>query len=454
MILSKREFDAIVVGSGPGGATVARGLASQGKSVLILEWGDNDPVKGNFTQTVKRALIPGKSMLVTGQALGMVRAITTGGSSLIFCATAFDPPVDMLKKYGIDISEEFDEIRQTVPTDTLCDELMSPAGNVFYESARDLGYDCHKLKKLVYQDKCIPDCQKCLYGCPHGAKWSARNFVNDAVDQGARLINFAKVDKVIVENNTAIGVEYKHGKERFRAYAPTVIIAAGGIGSPNILRRSGLHGAGYDFFYDPLTYVIGRVRGVKSGRGLSMCSGIHMHEDGIVMTDFNLPQLMKMMFDLEVFKFRKAMAYNEMVPIMIKIRDNLGGRVVNDNMILKGLTPADKEKLNKGSEHAKRILLNAGATDIYRTWYLAAHPGGTVKIGDQVNSDLETKIKNLFVCDCSVMPEEWGLPPTMSILCLGTRLVKHLMGQKRDQMSDNTLSSMKKGVHLVDKNAA
>ena len=95
---------------------------------------------------------------------------------------------------------------------------------------------------------------------------------------------------------------------------------------------------------------------------------------------------------------------------MIKVRDSLGGRIVNDRLILKGLTKSDKNKLNKGAAHARRILENAGATAVNRSWYLAAHPGGTVKIGEHVNSDLQTRFDNLYVCDCSVMPEELGLP--------------------------------------------
>ena len=172
-----KEFDAIVVGSGPGGATVARELSLHGKKVLILEWGDNDPVKGTFRQLVSRALIPGKGLMITGQLLQMIRGITAGGSSLLYCGTAFDPPANMLGAYGVDISKEVSEIKNEVPVSPLSDELVSPAGKVFMESALDLGYDCKKLNKFIYQDKCRPNCQLCSYGCPYGAKWNARNFV-------------------------------------------------------------------------------------------------------------------------------------------------------------------------------------------------------------------------------------------------------------------------------------
>ena len=63
----------------------------------------------------------------------------------------------------------------------------------------------------------------------------------------------------------------------------------------------------------------------------------------------------------------------------------------------------------KGYERAKAILENAGAKDVYKSWYLAANPGATVKVGDLVDANLETELQNLYACDCSVIPEAWGL---------------------------------------------
>jgi choline dehydrogenase-like flavoprotein len=52
-----------------------------------------------------------------------------------------------------------------------------------------------------------------------------------------------------------------------------------------------------------------------------------------------------------------------------------------------------------------------------------------VKVGDLLDSDLKTEYDNLYVCDCSVIPESWGLPPTLTIIGLGKRLAKHLAGE-------------------------
>lgn len=427
----KTEFDAIVVGSGPGGATVARDLSKNGKKVLILEWGDNDPVTGSFASVVPRAFIPGKSLLITSELLGTVRAITTGGSSLIYCGTAFNPPVEMLKGYGVDISAEASEINAEVPIGPLSDDLMAAGPRRFLESAGELGYDCHKLNKFIHQDRCRAKCQMCMYGCPYGAKWNARHFVDDALRNGAKMINHAKVERVLIENKKAVGVEYKHNKEKFQAFAPKVVIAAGGIGSPLILRQSGMRSTGYDFFFDPLIFVYGHIKGLGNGKSIPMSAGIHFQDDGIVMTDFNMPHLMKIAFDLEAFKIKQAFSYKNVLPIMIKIRDDLGGGVTKRGWVDKPLSREDKMRLDKGAEHARRILNNAGATDIYRGWVFAAHPGGTVKIGEHVDTNLKTRFENLYVCDCSVIPQEWGLPPTWTILALGKRLAKHLMADGR-----------------------
>ena len=65
----QKEYDVIVVGSGPGGATVANELSKQNKKVLILEWGNNIPLKGTFLQSARMIGIPGKSVLFTNKKM-------------------------------------------------------------------------------------------------------------------------------------------------------------------------------------------------------------------------------------------------------------------------------------------------------------------------------------------------------------------------------------------------
>jgi choline dehydrogenase-like flavoprotein len=432
MKTTDNQFDAIVVGSGPGGATVAKELSLRNRKVLILEWGSNEPIQGSITQCLVMAGIPGKGLLLTNQVLGLVRAITTGGSSVIYYGTAFDPPIEMLRSYGVDIAREVEEAREELPTEPLSDHLIGPMAKRIMASAQDLGYAWKKLPKFVYQEKCRAGCWKCNWGCPYGAKWNARMFVDEAVNNGAVLVNGAKVSRVIVENRMATGVEFtKRGKTE-KVFAPQVIISAGGIGSPVILRRSGIKDAGYDYFFDPLIAVMGTVKNVNGGKEYPMATGIHMEEEGYFMTDMTVPNMLYMAFTAEVFRLHKLFSHSHTLQIMIKAKDSLGGRLTHRGGVRKDLVQSDKQKLMKGYERAKDILKHAGAKGIYKSWYIAAHPGGTVKINDLVDSDLKTEYDNLYVCDCSVIPQAWGLPPTLTLIGLGKRLAKHLSGEKKD----------------------
>ncbi len=426
-----QEYDCIIAGTGPGGGTVARELASRGKRVLILEWGPGRPIRGNFIQYLFEQLVPGRSLLLEyRQMLGMVRGITTGGSSLFYYGTCFPVPHKMLKKYGIDITKEEKEARKDLPIAPLKQEMITPMAGKIMESARELGYDWKPLEKFMYQERWKPGMKFGYYGDPHNVKWSSKMYIDDALENGAVMINRAKVTNVILNGNKAVGVEFRRGLRKYRAFAPEIVIAAGGIGSPVILRKMGIKQAGRDFFYDPLITVCGKVKDVKKRADeIPMTAGCHFGEEGIVMTDMSIPSLLDKIFTSMVFRFHRLFESKRTLRIMIKIRDDLRGHLTDRGGVRKMLSKNDKAKLLKGYGIARDILKNAGATGIFRTWYLAAHPGGTVKIGELLDSDLRVKgYDNLYVCDCSVIPEPWGLPPTMTIISLGRRLAKHLLG--------------------------
>ena len=80
MTPSLNVFDVIVVGTGPGGASVARDLTKYGKKVLILERGDYEPTQGKFSQMLKRGWIPVTKMPITTRGTMVPRGITTGGT--------------------------------------------------------------------------------------------------------------------------------------------------------------------------------------------------------------------------------------------------------------------------------------------------------------------------------------------------------------------------------------
>ncbi len=421
------DYDAIVVGSGPGGGSVARELSKKGKRCLILEWGPDPVLRGTVAEFYKNLFRPFKSLLITDKLLGMVRGIITGGSSVFFYATCFPPPIEMLKAHGVDITEEVEEVENEIPIGPLKDEMVTPMARRIMESARALGYDWQKLDKFINQDNWRPGMPFAYNGQQDNVKWSAKSFVDEAVRNGSTLQADARVDKVIIKGGKAVGVEFTAKGEPQKAFAPLVILSAGGIGSAVILRNSGILEAGYDFFFDPLITVCGLVDDLRVGNEFPMTGGIHMKDEGYMMTDMAIQPSLGGLFSAQVFQFHKMLSNNRTLRIMVKAKDALGGRITAGGQIRKKLARVDQRKLMKGYARAKGILKQAGAKGIYKTWYVAAHPGGTVKIGEILDSDLKTKrYENLYVCDCSVIPEEWGLPPTMTLLALGKRLAKHI----------------------------
>jgi len=267
-----------------------------------------------------------------------------------------------------------------------------------------------------------------VMGCPYNAKWTSRMYVEDVVENGSVLVTGAQVTRVIQEEHTATGVEFTHQGGQYQALAKRIILAAGGIGTPLILRQSGIQNVGSDFFFDPLIFVIGTVDDLHGGKEFPMATGYNYHEEGYVLTDLVLPRWLYWLFTAQVFRFDRLPAHGRSLPIMVKARDELGGHLTKRGGVRKRLSEIEHKRLKSGYEKAHQILINAGARNIYKTWYLAVHPGGTVKINDVVDSNLKTEIDNLFVCDCSVIPEAWGLPPSLTLIALGKRLGKYLSG--------------------------
>ncbi|GAB3534479.1 FAD-dependent oxidoreductase [Photobacterium alginatilyticum] len=418
-------FDAIVVGSGPGGATIASELANQGQRVLVLEWGNNAPLTGSFIQMAGIAAIPGKSAYITPDLSLLIRGITAGGSSAINYATAMAPPTEMFLRYGIDLTAEIAEVERTLPISTLPDDLIGPKAHRIKQGAQQLGLNWQKLDKFIDIDKCRSACHLCSYGCPHDAKWNARLFLDDATEQGAQLLTGAKVTRVLTENNRAVGVQFKHKGQLRSVRGDNIILAAGGIGSAQILQSTGITNAGQAFFIDPVIAVMGRVPDSYPDGEIPMAAGLHLSDDGIMLSDLSLPKPFFHLFTAQVGKFNHMLSANNTLSLMVKVKDELSGNI-GSGWVNKRLQSSDKERLESGAIIAEGILREAGADQTYRTHHFAAHQGGSARIGDIVDSNLQTDIQGLYVCDTSVIPESWGLPPTYTLICLAKRLAKHI----------------------------
>jgi choline dehydrogenase-like flavoprotein len=395
---SHDTYDAILIGSGPGGASVARELALGGRRVLVLEQGRAAPVRGTLGQMAAMAAVPGKGAFVHSDASLLVQGITAGGSSIVNFATAMPPPLAMFAAHGIDLVPDLQALRDELPMAPLPDNLTGPMATRIMAGALSLGLPWHKLDKMIRPQLCRSGCWRCVYGCPFGAKWTARDFLDEAIGHGAQLRDGAKVLRVLVQDGRTAGVEYLRDGVTACVMAPLVVLAGGGIGSPKLLQASGLQQGHSTFFSDPVVAVMGSVEDLDGGAEVPMAAGMHLEADGIILSDLTLPKPMYQAFATQVGRVDRLFAHPQTLCVMVKIRDAIGGRI-GARWVDKTLQPADRTKFKQGIALARKVLGASGAEHVFKSWHFAAHPGGSVRIGEGVNSDLQTATPGLFVAD-------------------------------------------------------
>lgn len=417
---AENEFDVVVIGSGTCGATIARELSRRNKKVLLLERGGHAALRESL---VGFASISDE--VTVGRKLTTVRALTTGGSTGLYFGVVNDPPLDVFSALGVDISAEVKEVREELPIAPLPDALLGEQAIRLRQSATALGHAWRKHDMLIDQSQCTT-------GYAHAALWRARRYVEDAVAHGATLVNRATVHKVLIDKGQAIGVEYRYRKNLFahelrRAYGKRIVLAAGELASPQILRDSGVEGVGRRGFYcNPGYALYGLVPGMK-GRDNFVASMGCVVDESIELGDANISRFLHRLMMLGKGRFKHMLSYPETMGIGVKVKDTSGGEFRADGSLHKQFTPHEHTKLKKGEEEAIRILQKAGAKNIFNVGLCCAgRVGGLVAIQEHVDANLETQFRHLHVCDGSVMPDGMRGTPTLTLLSLAKYLSKHL----------------------------
>jgi choline dehydrogenase-like flavoprotein len=206
-----------------------------------------------------------------------------------------------------------------------------------------------------------------------------------------------------------------------------VILAAGGLGTPQILLNSGIDNASTGLFMDLLvnTYGITEDLNLIHEPAMTLVNHDFYKSNGFILSPFvHHPGLVKF---IEFGVKGLTMRDNQVIGIMTKVRDESTGRVYPDGTVSKSVTDKDREKLGEGSRIATEILKKVGVKKTMVSKAQGAHPGGTSAIGRVVDSNLQTEVNNLFVCDASVLPIASGLPPILTIVALAKRLAKLLV---------------------------
>jgi choline dehydrogenase-like flavoprotein len=424
--VERMNAQTVVVGSGPGGATVARELARRGRDVLVLERGAYHKPIGSY---VTMYLMSDRFFtLASVEGTAMVRLLTVGGSSIAYLGTAFLPPAWLKDRHGIDLAPYVEEIKREFKLDPVPERLIGEGAKRIMRAAQREGLDWRPLPHFIDWDKCGDRCRKLFAGSSGGAKWTARAYIEEALGNGARLKTRMRVDQVLSKDGRVSGVRGIGPSGLFEVSADTVVLAAGGLGTAPIMQASGFPNAGQGVIIDPLILTYGTYPGQGSGRDIPMgCGTTDLQDEGIIMTDCIDPW--------PLYLHGLVMAGPKAIPnfryfpntlgIMAKIRDGFAGSVSPDGTVSKPLGEEEQKLIARGAEISASILHRAGCypESIVSTPPRGAHPGGTVRIGQVIDSDLRADLEGLYVCDASVIPEPMGLPPVLMLIGLGKRLV-------------------------------
>jgi choline dehydrogenase-like flavoprotein len=432
------EADIAVVGSGPGGATVARELARRGRRVLLLERGMDERQRFYYGTYLGALLYTDRaSLLFTEEGLNVIRPLMLGGATSMYCGCAAPPPPWLKARYGIDLDAEVQEAEAELAVAPLPAEMRGRASTRLAEAAGEVGAPFFPQPKFMSPARAARfprDCgARCMLGCRCGAKWNAAEWVDEAAGKGAAVLTRARVDRVTIEDGRAVGVEGILAGEPFRARAGTVVVCAGGIGSPRLLQASGLREAGEGLTMDATLMVYGFVEGEGIGREPPMTWSFEDPAAGFMLSTLVDPWLLyPIMAALKSPHHALTWPrWGNVLGVMIKLKDEVSGGVCADGRIRKPLTTGDRERLAHAEDLARRILVRAGAepSSLFSTPLRGTHPSGTVRIGTHVDRDLATPVRQLYVCDASVFPEALDRPTVLTIVALAKRLAKRLSGQ-------------------------
>ena len=291
-------------------------------------------------------------------------------------------------------------------------KLIADAGN-------NLGYVVEPMPKFINFEKCRY-CGKCVNGCMFDAKWDATYFIKEAQEYGAKLITGLNVMEILHEKGQVagvVGINENNEKQIFKA--KKVVVAAGALNTPIILKNSRIKNVGGQIFFDIFTTIGGYLKDANLKNELMM--GIKAEFGPYFLSPHYSMQLLPLMKEKGI----KA-SESDVIGIMLKFADTCIGTIDKNGNIEKTLTKVDADLIKEGYEKAVKILLKLGVDErsIVATSLKGAHPGGTAAVGEVVDNNFETEIKGLYVSDASVIPEAPGRPPILTIVAIAKKVAK------------------------------
>ncbi len=471
------RFDVVVVGSGAGGGVVAGELADRGRRVLLLELGPHRTA-ADFTRWEAKATHdlwwPIRFALIDGGAGGAVGAdrpvAASAAATTINTKVALRAHAKDLAKWheasglvgssgapfgASDLDPHYDRVEQRLGVRERTDWPKSV--RTVEPAFRALGSQLEPVRS--YTDANCMSCGSCLQGCPTNAGKSTLNtYIHDAWAAGRlELRADARVDRVVIEDGEATGVEYVDGDGTLRRVdAGAVVVAAGTLNTPQLLMRSGLPDSpssrlvGRNLGFHPVRLVFGLFDEPQDAHMVYPITAHamgHQHDedggfvieattimdpigfattvedengplwgDALVETLRGFRRWIGLLVDGERRQQRQRAARRER-------RGVVRGRVHDER---------ERERMDGALDFTREVLRAAGASSVRWTGLITTHVQGTCRMGSDpersvVDADGQSwDVKRLYVGDGSLVPRTLSVNPSLTIMALASRLADHL----------------------------
>jgi choline dehydrogenase-like flavoprotein len=239
------DCEILIVGSGPGGATAAALLAEAGRDVLLVEEGEHHAIDSAHSYTldeIDQKYRNGGINTTFGQTqVTYIEGRCVGGASEINAALYHRPLERTMRewelKYQIDdfsdLSPYFEETEAALSVSTRPDG-MAPVSDLLGAGADALGWASAEIPRFW------------KYSQAEDGTWSGHRqsmtetMIPRALAAGCRLQPGLRVMRLKMRAGRAIEAIARRGQETVRIRFKRVLLCAGAVQTPLILRRSGI----------------------------------------------------------------------------------------------------------------------------------------------------------------------------------------------------------------------
>ncbi len=479
-------FDVVVVGSGAGGAPVARELARAGWSVAVVEEGravTRDDFTGPEIDRMPLLWRDGAATFTVGRpSILMPLGRVVGGSTVGNSGTCFRTPDHVVASWRDDLGVGFgpddlgpfyEDAERTIGVAPVPWPVMGNNGRTVHRGAEALGLRGRPL------DRNAAGCRGsgvCTAGCPVDGKRGVHlNYLPQAVDAGATLFAGLRAVRILFDHGRAVGVRgvvlggggHVAGSFTLRARR-AVVVAAGAPLTPPLLRRSGLRipGLGRNLSIHPAGAVAGLFdEKIHGWRGVMQSYGIEDMADRGVMFEATFPPpglgYAESGLGLPGLERKRMLAAIGRTAVLgLLVSDEGRGRVTDlgagrTPLMTYSLARRDARTMLDGLLLASKVLFAAGATEVHpmvagvpgfrspaeaeaalerdlpasALRLTAYHPMGTARMGAGGVVDGFGRVlsaERLVVPDASVFPTSLGVNPQVTIMAFATRAARRM----------------------------